>query len=282
MRIIQEFTDKEYKDLVLEFYNYFEDGYKFEEFLKSFLEKLGLTEVVVRPKSRDGGIDLEGIMTGISELYGDDKIKYQIQAKRYNPSTTISPEKIDALRGNVLSGEKGIFITTARVSPNAKETALTKDKQKPIFVIDGLDLVKLCIDKQFGFAYRPVFSSDALDDIMKKNKSNNQPIKQTLNITNSESVEKTITKNDIRCHMISVPGFIVEKIKNNNIQHPIGVVVNNESISGIKFCASRNYLSGVTSILRKYELLENDGSYNEKVAIWSIDEQNQIIHIKID
>ena len=45
MRKNIDLSADEYIEIVNSFYNYFEDGYKFEEFLKIYLEKIGLEEV---------------------------------------------------------------------------------------------------------------------------------------------------------------------------------------------------------------------------------------------
>ena len=61
MRNNIELNKEEYNALLEQFYTYFEDGYKFEEFLKIYLEKIGLEEVYVTKRSGDGGIDLTAI-----------------------------------------------------------------------------------------------------------------------------------------------------------------------------------------------------------------------------
>lgn len=85
-----KYSDEELKEYINKFYDYFSDGYKFEEFLKIYLEKLGFTEVVVTKRSRDGGIDLTASRTTIG-VFGNEH--YFIQAKRNKPPTTVSPEK---------------------------------------------------------------------------------------------------------------------------------------------------------------------------------------------
>ena len=65
MRNNIELNKEEYNALLEQFYTYFEDGYKFEEFLKIYLEKIGLEEVYVTKRSGDGGIDLTAIRKGI-------------------------------------------------------------------------------------------------------------------------------------------------------------------------------------------------------------------------
>ena len=59
-----------------------------------------MSEVVDTKKTGDGGVDLFAIRRGIDEIAGADYVKYRIQAKRYSPSITITPEKVDTLRSN--------------------------------------------------------------------------------------------------------------------------------------------------------------------------------------
>lgn len=100
MRKNTEISSEQFKEIINNFYNYFENGYVFEDFLKSYLEKIGLDEVYVTKRSDDGGIDLTAIRKGIGEFNQADSDKYYIQAKRYKPTANISPEKIRALRGS--------------------------------------------------------------------------------------------------------------------------------------------------------------------------------------
>ncbi len=279
MRIIQNFTNQELKELLNDFYKYFQTGFEFEEFLKPFLESIGLSEVVVTKKTGDDGVDLTAVKEGLAEINNVDSVKYRIQAKRFAPSSTIAPEKIDALRGNLNFNEKGLFITTAKVSDKAKEQAVSKDPYKPVFVIDGMDLVRICIEKQIGFAYKPVFSASALG-IFTNKKQELAPSTGSVFVFNFDSVEKTITANDVRVHIISIPRLILDKIKNNNQKQPMKLVVNNTDTFNVMFCPSRNYLSQVTEILRKYGLMQDDGTVVEKKAKWAIDAQ-QTIHITI-
>lgn len=111
MRKKIDVSAEEYSEIVDSFYTYFENGYKFEEFLKVYLEKIGLEEVFVTKKSGDGGIDLTAVRKGIGGLSNSVDEPFYIQAKRYSPETTVSPEKIRALRGSFRNGV-GMFITT--------------------------------------------------------------------------------------------------------------------------------------------------------------------------
>ena len=283
MRIIQNFTETELKELLLDFYGYFESGFEFEEFLKPFLESIGLSEVVVTQKTKDGGVDLTAVKEGLSEINNADSVKYRIQAKRYAPSSLISPEKIDALRGNLAFNEKGLFITTARVSEKSKENAVSKDPYKPVFVIDGLDLVRICIEKQIGFAYRPVFSKEALDEFTNKLFNNELAVVQNdAYIENRDNtVKKIITAYDVRCNLISVPRFIVDCIANNDTKQKLQVTINGDKYE-LTYSPARRYLYLPNSkdVFEKYGIIQADGSVLPKEAHWTIDE-NQVIAIKI-
>ena len=286
MRIVQDFTNEELTKLLNDFYSYFSTGFEFEEFLKPFLESIGLSEVVVTKKTNDGGVDLTAVKNGLQEINNVDSVKYRVQAKRNKPSATIAPEKIDALRGNLGFNEKGLFITTAKVSQKAKEQAVTKDPYKPVFVIDGIDLIRICIEKQIGFAYVPKFSQDALDEFT--NKSKGQVVELNNDYGEDEeqalpvSVDKLITTNDLRCSMFSVPRFIVDQINNNTERQTLSVIINGQAYQ-LTYSPSRKYLYVPTGmgILSRNKLVNNDGSFNEKMATWSIDTQDQIISINI-
>ena len=162
MRKNIEISDKKISEFLEQFYGYFESGYAFEEFLKVYLEKIGLDEVVVTQRSSDGRIDLEAVRYGVGGFAGADAVDYFVQAKRNKPGTTIPIEKVRALRGVMPSGSKGIFITTASYSKKTEEF-VDVDPSRPIILIDGKSLVESCIDNEIGFVFTPVFSKNAMD-----------------------------------------------------------------------------------------------------------------------
>lgn len=53
MQISSNISNEEIKSLQKSFYEYFETGYAFEDFLKEYLLKMGLDEVEVTQRSRD-------------------------------------------------------------------------------------------------------------------------------------------------------------------------------------------------------------------------------------
>ena len=68
MQISDTLREKEIVELQEKFYKYFETGYVFENFLKEYLLKIGLDEVEITQRSRDGGIDLKAIRKGIGDF----------------------------------------------------------------------------------------------------------------------------------------------------------------------------------------------------------------------
>ena len=147
--IISELNNEKRKNILKKFYESFNTGYEFEEFLKPFLEKLGLDEVKVTKRTNDGGIDLECVRYGIIDTNGDS-VKYKVQAKRYKPNSSISVDVIDRHRGIMKNGERGIIITTAKFSEPAIRSA-TSETERPILLIDGNSLINICIEKNIGF-----------------------------------------------------------------------------------------------------------------------------------
>jgi|LSQX01.1.fsa_nt_gb restriction system protein len=59
MNKIIDLTEEQVVQYINELYECFETGYDFEDFIKIYLNKLGLEGVVVTRPSRDGGIDLK-------------------------------------------------------------------------------------------------------------------------------------------------------------------------------------------------------------------------------
>jgi len=276
-------TDEEYANIIDQFYSYFEDGYKFEKFLKTYLEKIGLEEVVVTQPSRDGGIDLVAIRSGIGDLDGQDYIKYCVQAKRYKPSSNISIDTVKAFAYNAAKfNSTGIFITTAKFSKPTRDE-FENLRNPPIILIDGKTLVDSCIDNELGFVYKPIFSSQSMDKLM-----TDTVVKPVFTLENNQSVpsadvitvEKKITANDVRARILSIPKIILDKIPLDKTS--ISVCFNNNISEKLSVNKGRNYLAGVTKIYRKYGLLSEDGSITPASATWLLQDGKLTIFIKME
>lgn len=267
MRKNIEISDEKVAEFLEQFYGYFETGYAFEEFLKVYLEKIGLDEVVVTQRSSDGGIDLEAIRYGVGGLAGADAVEYYVQAKRNKPGTAIPIEKIRALRGVMPSGSKGIFITTASYSKKTEEF-VDADPSRPIILIDGKSLVESCIDNEIGFVFTPVFSKSAMDEL----KDTSDDLENDANIDASSGenpiliVEKQISANDIRARILRLPKSVVEQIAPEKSK--VLVKFNGQEPKELTVAKNRGYLAGVTDMYKEAGLIADDGSYNPCRAIW--------------
>ena len=110
-------------------------------------------------KTGDQGIDGE-----ISQdKLGFDKIF--LQAKRWDSKSSIGSGQIRDFIGalTIKNALKGIFITTASFSKEAKETAL-KDNTHRIVLIDGNELAKLMIEHGIGVRTLKNYETKEIDD----------------------------------------------------------------------------------------------------------------------
>lgn len=262
MRKSFDLSATEYNDIIDKFYNYFEDGYKFEEFLKIYLENMGLEEVFVTQKSGDGGIDLTAVRKGIGGLSNAVDEPFYIQAKRYRPSSTISPEKIRALRGSFRNGT-GLFITTGKVSDRAKREGLEVDASRPIIVVDGKELVTTCIEKGIGFTFKPVFSVSAFDSLMQK--------QNHTSVEEASVVERIVTENDIRAYILVLPRAIKDVLPENS--QTIKISFDGHTYNEYNIDAQRRYVGGIADAYKKHGLRQPDGAFISKKAVWHIESE---------
>ena len=277
MRKNIEISNEKISEFLEKFYNYFESGYAFEEFLKVYLEKIGLDEVVVTQRSSDGGIDLEAIRYGVGGLAGADSVEYYVQAKRNKPGTSIPIEKVRALRGVMPSGSKGIFITTAGYSKKTQEF-VDADPSRPIILIDGKALVESCIDNEIGFVFTPVFSKNAMDAL--KDVSDDLYQDNDTNVDDGIKliVDKQISSNDIRARILRLPKSIISLLPTD--AKKVKVIFAGLAPKDLTIAKNRSYLAGVTELYKDSGLIADDGSYNPCKAIWKYSEDKIEITIK--
>ncbi|HEX3664969.1 MAG TPA: restriction endonuclease [Rhizomicrobium sp.] len=108
----------------------------------------GSKENVVQRIGRSGDEGIDGIVNedplGLDVVY--------VQAKKYDPKTTISREKLQAFSGALVgkNASKGIFVATCSFSKHAEEYAERVPQR--IILIDGEELVRLLI--RYGVGVR--------------------------------------------------------------------------------------------------------------------------------
>ncbi len=277
-----ELSDIELDKVLNEFYKSFNTGYDFEQFLKIYLESVGLDELEVTQKSGDGGLDLKAVKKGIDELTDLDSIKYFVQAKRYAPNHSVSIESVRALRGILPDGYKGIFITTGKFSKKAYEFA-RKSESRPLILIDGKQLINNCIESGIGFRNKPVFHREDLLKLITTEKT----IKiESLNLQNNSSdsidtyIKKQITNNDIRARILRIPKSILDKIPTSDNSY--NIKFDNFPVTKLKIDKSRTYFSGITEKFRQLGILDEYGNKIQKNSYWKLDTNSKIIEIIIE
>ncbi|PSM51961.1 type IV methyl-directed restriction enzyme Mrr [Campylobacter blaseri] len=270
MKISENLSDKEIKQLQKTLYEYFETGYHFEEFLKEYLIKMGLDEVQVTQRSKDGGIDLKAIRKGVGDFSDIDIIHYYVQAKRYKISSKISVNKVRELKGTIPFGYKGMFITTSFFTNDAKSEAIN-DPSKPVVLINGEALIRSCIDNQIGFVYLPKFSAKEMDSFLKHDSD-------YVKYKAKNYIEKIITANDIRARIISCPSAIMSKLDG---REEVDVIINDDKEFTFSINKGRNYFAKVTECFREYGLLSDDNVITPRKSKWYFDDKMDKVFIYI-
>ena len=246
-----------------------------------------LDDVRVTKKTGDGGIDLIATEPIITERLSDDIINdnlynttnYKIQAKCWKPSRSIPPKEINQLRGAMSNNDRGLFIATCSYSKNALQIAKDDIKQheRPMFLIDGVMLVKLCMLNAFGFKYIPHIDKEQILVLI------NNPTKNPLNISLDDElklniVNKRITNNDVRARILRLPPEIKNQLDLSSKK--IKVNINDTKVIDLTLDASRSYLAGITDIYRKYGLLLDSGETKSGIAKMFVD--NDLLNIIIN
>lgn len=259
--------------MLTDFYNCFETGYDFENFLKRFLEDIGFTDITVTRRSGDNGIDLICYKSAILDLEINPE-KYIVQAKRYNHKVPV--KEIREFKGTA-AHEKRIFITTNDFSKSGIQEAENDDYRKMI-LINGKDILKFYMEhpeKDLIFEWNPVVSKEKVKEII-SNINRSETNNNELEFRNN-AILRLISKNDIRSRILPIPYEIYEKIKNDT---KYNVNINNEE-KVLNINKERRYFGGVTEIYRKLEYINYQGEEKKK-SYWKIDEDNKKIYIEFD
>lgn len=278
MQVSSMLSDSEIKQFQQELYSYFQTGYEFEDFLKEYLSKMGLDEVQVTQRSRDGGVDLTAIRKGVGDFSEIDTTHYYIQAKRNSLTNKVTVQKIRELKGTIPFGYKGMLITTSDFTADAISEA-TNDPSKPVVAINGKALVMSCIDNEIGFLFKPVFSKKQMDSFLNRTSQNGTQQNLTQTIENN-TIEKIITNNDIRARIVSIPSAIMRAF-DDNIE-TVNVEVNGTNNYIFTVIRGRNYFGSVTTFFRDFGLLSDDGVITPKKCKWFYDETTSIVKLFLE
>lgn len=128
----------------------------FEHLVVDLMKAMGYGDGLVTKYSGDDGID--GIIhegkLGFNLIY--------IQAKRWKPDITITKPELQKFAGAMMGPpkvEKGLFITTAKFSPKAKEYATAQH----IILVDGKKLTELMIEYGVGVSTQKAYLIKRID-----------------------------------------------------------------------------------------------------------------------
>lgn len=128
----------------------------FEQLVVDLMKAMNYGDGFVTKYSGDDGID--GIIH-------EDKLGFNliyIQAKRWKPDVTIGKPELQKFAGAMMGPpkvDKGLFITTARFSPKAKEYA----NAQHIILVDGKHLTELMIEHGVGVSTQKAYLIKRID-----------------------------------------------------------------------------------------------------------------------
>jgi restriction system protein len=225
----------------------------FEILIKDLLEKLGFDDVRVTGRTGDSGIDLKAILRK-SEIPGIEiNLPCIVQAKRFSPESTLSPRYIRELRGTLHSGERGILITTAKVSRKTINEETLKDPSRIILVIDGQKLIELCKLNEIGVTKHYMVDENYI-----------------ANIEATEEVEfiisKLVTTDDIKEGILRIPSEITEMLDES--KNTIKIIFEDKVVEK-EVDNTGSYVLGFNSLFREHGLIDEEGNIHEKIAEWS-------------
>lgn len=119
------------------------DTASFERFCRNLLKAYGFRDLQVTRICKDGGVD------GFGQLkVGFAYFNVAFQCKRWKGN--VGRAEVSEFRGDIQGQyETGIFFTTARFTPDAKSISM-RVGAVPIILVDGMTVVEIMIEKQFG------------------------------------------------------------------------------------------------------------------------------------
>jgi hypothetical protein len=160
----------------------------------------------------------------------------------------------------MVSGERGILITTASVSRKSVEEEALKDVSRLVLVIDGEKLIDLCKEYEIAIVKQYEIDKDYISKIEKKEKTKGTG---GVNII----ATKFVTENDIRAKILRLPKDIKGKIGETK---NINLYFDETTKDVFNIDKTGTYVGGVTDVYKKYNLIQDDGTYLSKVSLWGI------------
>jgi len=241
--------------------------------VRDLLESIGFDDIEVTGRAGDSGIDLTATLRK-SEIPGiDTSLSYIVQAKRYSPDSTLNPRFIRELRGSMQSGQRGVLITTARVSAKTIEEEALKDHSRIILVIDGEKLIELCKNNKIGVVEKY--------DIDEEYFSKVEVTESELDTEETRLVgKKLVTENDIKARILRIPKEVRQILGGKS---SLLIAFENGTKHSLNIDKEGEYLGGVAGIYREFGLLDEEGNPHEMYAEWQNNDDGYLIRFsKVD
>jgi len=171
------------------------------------------------------------------------------------------------------SGQRGILITTARVSTRTIEEEALKDQSRIILVIDGDRLIELCKHNKIGLIEKYDIDEDYFSKV---EVTESEPDTEETRLVG----KKLVTENDIRAKILRIPKEVRQLIGGED---SLLITFEDGSKHSLNIDKEGEYLGGITGIYRKFGLLDGDGNPHEMYAEWQSSEDGNLIRFsKVD
>lgn len=256
-------SDKELREQFIKYFD--KDKYKFENFCRIFLKWLDFDDIQVTQRRGDGGIDLKCNKKEIEQL-NLNTIEYVVQAKCYSINNKVGPGDIRDFRGSKTDmSVRKIFITTSDYTKGAVNEA--EDVNQPITLINGSQLINYCKsqgDMMFDVKY--YFNINKLNDLF----LSEEPEKNNI-----KTIERRITKNDVRARILRIPSEYKDLIHNKTKSK---ISINGEEYKDYNISSDKSYFGGVT---KYYKDFISNMDFEEAQSIWYYDEENEAFNVVI-
>jgi restriction system protein len=173
------------------------------------------------------------------------------------------------------ASSKGIFVTTGRYTKDAREFAQA-DPARPILLLDGRNIVQLCIDHRLGFRSRPVFDPSRLRGQLRG--ASSRPSALPPQSVHGLRVMRTITANDIRARIIRVPAEIAAEMDTSDGRLSVAFPPTVER-RDYAYRSDARFIAGVTDVLRACGLLLQDGESAPKLCEWVLNRETREVDV---
>jgi hypothetical protein len=187
--------------------------------------------------------------------------------KRYSPGILLNPSYVRELRGSMLSGQRGILITTARVSQKTIDEEALRDESRIVLVIDGNRLIELCKSNRIGIVERYEIDEKYLSNIEASEPEDTT--EETTLVGN-----KLTTENDIRARILRLPREVKQLITGKK---SLLVDFGDGTRHSLNLDKQGDFLGGFTEIFREHGLLDEEGNPHEMYADWQTSEDGFLV-----